>query len=248
MAAADQLDAAFDAAAAGDDVEWLTRLLDAHPHLMEATRGIAHMTLLMEAVEYGAMDVARLLLERGADVNARDDDGDTALYWASRNGHEELVALLLSHGADVINKGMGDWTALMTASDWGHLGVVRMLLQHMRGVGLNERSTSGRTALCIACGRGRQEVARALLLAGADHTIANNEGQTPLQTSRKRGHQLCEELIEVSTCASICTISTRAYVDRTEVYWMRLVCGTVSCSPLLATGGSGGRVSWSVAM
>lgn len=51
---------------------------------------------MMLAVSHGKLDLARLLLDCGADVNVRDDDGSTALMCASEHGHVDIVKLLLS--------------------------------------------------------------------------------------------------------------------------------------------------------
>lgn len=53
------------------------------------------------ACRNGHTAVAALLLERGADVNAKGVFGGTALHWAAINGHEDAVAFLLAHGADL---------------------------------------------------------------------------------------------------------------------------------------------------
>ena len=55
--------------------------------------------LLKNAVVSSAMPVAELLLSRGADVNARDASGKTALFWARRMNNEAFVQMLLKHGA-----------------------------------------------------------------------------------------------------------------------------------------------------
>ncbi len=53
------------------------------------------------ACRNGHMAVAALLLERGADVNAKGVFGGTGLHWAAINGHKDTVSFLVAHGADV---------------------------------------------------------------------------------------------------------------------------------------------------
>lgn len=79
---------------------------------------------LIRAAEKGNFREVRALLSKGANVNARDKDGITALMMAASGGHLEVVRVLLAHGADVNAKvnnaqtGGSDWTALSWAS--GH--------------------------------------------------------------------------------------------------------------------------------
>ncbi len=47
----------------------------------------------------GKIDVAKVLLKHNADVNAKNNEGKTALYYAAKYNHQELVELLLAHGA-----------------------------------------------------------------------------------------------------------------------------------------------------
>jgi ankyrin repeat domain-containing protein 50 len=81
--------------------------------------------------------VVRLLVDRGADVNAKDNEGWTALYRAAVGGHEAVVRLLVDRGADVNAKDNEGWTALYWAAVGGHEAVVRLLVD--RGADVNAK-------------------------------------------------------------------------------------------------------------
>ena len=72
--------------------------------------------------------MVRLLQEHKVDVNAKANDGDTALHIATWEGHEEVVRLLLEHKVDVNTNDGNGRTALCLAADQGHKAVVRLLL------------------------------------------------------------------------------------------------------------------------
>jgi len=74
--------------------------------------------------------VFRLLLEHGADINARSKRGRTPLHWASFDGVPEVVRLLLEHGADVEVKDIHEKTALELAVEKGHDEVAGLLRVH----------------------------------------------------------------------------------------------------------------------
>ena len=71
----------------------------------------------MDAAGRGHADVAKLLLDKGADVNAKTGKGKTALMMAAENGHADIVHALLGKGADVNAKTSNGWTALLLAND-----------------------------------------------------------------------------------------------------------------------------------
>jgi ankyrin repeat protein len=71
---------------------------------------------LLQAASEGNVSEVIKSLEKGADVNAREQFGDTALNQAARYGHVEVVKRLLEAGADIENKGGADLTPLMNAA------------------------------------------------------------------------------------------------------------------------------------
>ena len=75
-------------------------------------------------------NVVRLLLEHGADVNARENDHSTPLHVAARNGRVEVVRVLLEHGANVAAEGEDGKTASQFASEIGHEEIAKLLSEH----------------------------------------------------------------------------------------------------------------------
>ncbi|KAF7971442.1 hypothetical protein HWV62_21216 [Athelia sp. TMB] len=145
-------------------------------------RGGAHGNALQAASYHGHSEVARILLEHGAQVNALGK-GRAALYTASLCGHPDVVQLLLEHGAAVNAVGQGE-TALRAASRKGHIDIAQLLLQH--GADVNE-SLQGRTALQAASRGGYTDIVRLLLERGAD-VNAPEEAETALQAASWGGH------------------------------------------------------------
>jgi len=74
---------------------------------------------LRRAAESGNIDEVRTLLDAGAELNATDDEGFTALMYASWIGHSEVAKLLIEAGVDVNAQAKEGGTALMIASEVG---------------------------------------------------------------------------------------------------------------------------------
>jgi ankyrin repeat protein len=93
----------------------------------EANDNVKGRTPLMLAAFRGEAAAVLDLLERGADVNARDRDGDTALMFAAFKGHALVVALLLQYGANVYARARNGWTARKAAQSGLHHHVAETL-------------------------------------------------------------------------------------------------------------------------
>jgi cytohesin len=125
-------------------------------------------TPLAGAAAGGHTDVLRLLLDRGADANARDGDGITALALAVTGGHRGAMELLIARGADPEARTRDGLTPLMLAASDGRLGFVRALLD--AGADPNAESKAliiTLTPLGMAAQKGHHEVVDALIAAGA---------------------------------------------------------------------------------
>ena len=129
---------------------------------------------LFLACKHGHVDIALILLEKGASVNTKDIVGNTALHFAVRTRNEALVRLLLELGADVDNKDDIDLRPLYWAVCMGSLRLVRMLLEF----GANPNIICRKTCLEVAIGKRDGDVARLLWEAGARMSESDTQGLT----------------------------------------------------------------------
>jgi ankyrin repeat protein len=124
--------------------------------------------------------LVRDLLKQGADVNAAQGDGMTALHWAASLGDLELTEMLLVAGANVrAATRINGYTPLFVASRSGNAAIVAALLR--AGADARAVSVTGSTPLMLAAGSGSVEAVRLLLDAGSDIDARESaRGQTAL--------------------------------------------------------------------
>jgi hypothetical protein len=118
------------------------------------------------AVDVGKAEVAKILLDHGADRNAKDHYGQSLVMTATSNHHADVLALLIAAGADVNAANQYRITPLAVAAEQGHLDAVDTLIA--AGANVNARDTAGGTALSVAILRGYQEIVAKLIAAGTD--------------------------------------------------------------------------------
>jgi ankyrin repeat protein len=155
-------------------------------------------TLLMTAARGGHIEAAKLLLERGVEVDAREAwHGQTALMWAVAQGHAAMARELIAHGADVnARSNTEEWERQITSEPrdkWLPPGGLTPLLFAARenclaclpvlieaGADLSATTPDGISAVVMALINGHFDVAGALVEAGTDPNLADYAGRTAL--------------------------------------------------------------------
>jgi len=195
------------------------------------TRNKDGKTALMKAVEYGEMvdpatgasvkipesendgkmKIIKLLLDKGADVNAKDNHGNTALMDAAWEGKPNMVLLLLEKGADINAKENYGNTALMNVATGSQTDMVKFLLD--KGSDVNAKNNHGDTALMLIADESNIidpstrlpsyhapdyliKTAELLLDKGADKYVVNKNGETALDRARKSGETAVVKLLQ----------------------------------------------------
>ncbi|HVZ19736.1 MAG TPA: ankyrin repeat domain-containing protein [Vicinamibacterales bacterium] len=142
---------------------------------------------LGSAARRGVPAPVRVLLKGGADVNARDGDGTTALHWASYVGDVPTVDVLLQAGANANAADDLGVTPLWTACSTGHAAVVEHLLK--AGATPDTALQSGETPLMAAAKVGSADAVKALVAHGANVNAREvTHGQTALMWAAAERH------------------------------------------------------------
>jgi uncharacterized protein len=119
-----------------------------------------------DATKHGDLEKVRRLVEHGADINAKDEYGQTALMKAAHRGQVELVRLLIKNGADLNTTAKYNLSALMLSLIAGHPDVARLLIE--AGADVNLRSNMNfYSALHLAENAGYREIVALLKQRGA---------------------------------------------------------------------------------
>lgn len=200
-----------EAAAAGDIEAMKAQLIEgADPNARDRELGV---TPLSWATLFNQVEVGEFLIQKGADVNARNRDGGTPLHGAAFLGHADIAALLIQKGADVnakndkgespLDVSKVDWGITQLIASWleieldrdkvesGRTAVVEML----RGHSSTDASRSG-DDMCSAVRRGDINALKGLLAKGVDTNTGDSEfGVSPLSWAALLGETDIAELL-----------------------------------------------------
>jgi ankyrin repeat protein len=152
-------------------------------------------TPLHLASKNGHKQVVCFLLERGADVSAKESDGNTPLHLASQAGHVEVAHMLIERGAYVSARDWDGNTPLHLALRRGQVEVAYMLIE--RGADVSAQDRGEATPLHLASQAGHVEVAHMLIERATYVSARDEDGDTPLHLSLQAGQvEVAHMLIE----------------------------------------------------
>ena len=143
----------------------VVRMLEMKSIDVEAKGVVNGWTCLLNAANNGHLAICRLLIDKGAQLEAKNSIGWTPLLWAAMEGHVEIVRLLCDRGADVEARSVGGWRPLHYAAWHGHISVVKELIE-VRNAEINARDNRGSTALTKASQQTKHDVAAYLISRG----------------------------------------------------------------------------------
>ena len=142
---------------------------------------------LTEATKKGDLKLVQKLLNKGADVEARDESGQSPLHHASYLGYFEIVKLLIDSGADVNLKVPGvELTPLHGATMNGDINIVKYLIEHHAQ--LDSEDIEGATPIFAACWIGELPVVKYLVENGANIEMTTSYGTTVLHHASQSGN------------------------------------------------------------
>ena len=168
-------------------------------------------TPLNLAARNGRIDIIQYLSTKGSDVNEPNENGYAPLIWAALNGQTETIEYLESKGAEINQKNNYGSNPLMLAAWNGSLETVKYLLSKKRSA-INETNKFGESALFYAVRFGHLQVVQYLVEQGADLSIKDKWGKTPLDIAKV---QKCYEVVKfLPTFPTYCITAVGYYWDR----------------------------------
>ena len=202
---------------------------------------------LYPAVHPGDLAALVHLLEssHGFDVNVKNLNGETPLYWAALYGRATIAATLIAAGANVNATTARAYTPLQRAAGSGHADVVAVLMS--AGAEVNAKDVFGGTPLHWAAGSGRATIVATLIAAGAEVNAKTNTGRTPLhEAAFWRGRAAVAATVAATLIAAGAEVNAKDDDGRTP---LRSTCGIYGCrsshapvrAVLIAAGGHWGE-------
>ncbi|UIP92691.1 ankyrin repeat domain-containing protein [Wolbachia endosymbiont of Anopheles demeilloni] len=148
---------------------------------------------LFATVRSGDANQVADFINKGDDVNAKNNHGDTPLHLATKNSHLDVLEKLIKEGANVNERNKYGNIPLHWAASYGRLSIVEELIE--KGADINAKNNNGNTPLHWAVKSSHLEVAKFLISNHADVNAKNKDGWTSLYFSAAYGNLNIVKLI-----------------------------------------------------
>ena len=157
---------------------------------------------LAYAVHYKNKKMVKFLIDKGANVNARDKSKKTPLYSAIEKKYNEIAKYLIKKGADINAKNADGYTPSITAAGSNNEELLKELIA--KKADINIQDNMKQTALTYAAYKGYIWAVKELIKAGANCNLRDHQGDTALTIALGNNHlEIAKTLIEVGVDISI---------------------------------------------
>lgn len=158
-------------------------------------------TPLLIATHGNHIEIAKLLIDAGADINQQDGIQDSAYLYAGAQGKTEILRYMMEHAKPnqtIVNRYGGN--ALIPAAEKGHVNNVKLLLKDGH-VNIDHQNNFGYTALieAVALTNGSeiyQQIVQELVAFNANKELRDNAGKTALDYAKEKDYTAMIELLE----------------------------------------------------
>lgn len=180
-----------------EDMEQVNSLLDSKEPIDQQDKD--GRTPLMVAVQKNNLQIAKLLLDRGANPNVRDNTMLSPWLCAGANGFHKMLQTILGYNPEISSTNRFGGTVLLPSSEKGYLKTVEVALE--AGVPVNHVNDLGWSALqeAVILGNGGflySDIIRKLMLHGANPDLKDNEGKTAKDWAVSRGEHHVVDILE----------------------------------------------------
>ena len=203
----------FDFITSGD-CNKATKILEKRNSFRDVRRN--GVDLLFTAVQNGFSDIAKILIEKGCDVNLKYDGGYNALFASVISNNIDVVRLLIDNGIDINSKLDDGSNVLIFGLEKGLISVEVIDYLICLGIDINYRNKFGKTALCKAAKYSNIDVVKHLLKFGASFTMNKDCCAEEFLIALKRGS------FDIADLIVDCDKRTSELVSKEELHFSNL--------------------------
>ncbi len=182
--------------------------------LLLVSSTVAFAGPLHEATRDGDLEQVRALIDAGANLDVRGDNGETPLITAIIEGHVLVASLLIDRGAGIQARNKGGFTPLHAAAYANAVEIAEKLLS--RGANIKDQlNKAGVSPLSVASEEGHPGLVKVLIGHGADLEAGERNGYTPLTRALWRGQKEVVALLQRSgaKCQPVEILEEPAYSE-----------------------------------